>query len=43
MDFVITLSKTPQGCDAIWVIMDRLAKFAHFLHIKISYSTDKLA
>nr|GEW31728.1 putative reverse transcriptase domain-containing protein [Tanacetum cinerariifolium] len=31
------------GYDAIWVIMDRLTKSAHFLPIREDYKTDKLA
>ena len=43
MDFVIGLPRTQQGHDAVWVIVDRLTKSAHFLPIKVSYSLDKLA
>ena len=31
MDFVMGLPRTPIGKDAIWVIVDRLTRFAHFL------------
>nr|GEV13288.1 hypothetical protein [Tanacetum cinerariifolium] len=34
---------TDDGYDAIWVIMDRLTKLAHFLPIREEYKTDKLA
>ncbi|XP_074335508.1 uncharacterized protein LOC141672725 [Apium graveolens] len=34
MDFVIGLSKTLRKNDAIWVIVDRLTKSAHFLPIR---------
>ena len=34
MDFVTKLPKTTDGLDAIWVIVDRLMKSAHFLPIK---------
>ncbi|WVZ65649.1 hypothetical protein U9M48_014977 [Paspalum notatum var. saurae] len=30
MDFVTGLPRTPKGNDAIWVIIDRLTKTAHF-------------
>ena len=43
MDFVTGLPKSPQGYDAIWVIVDRLTKSAHFLPIRINYSMDRLA
>jgi hypothetical protein len=31
MSFVVGLPKAPSGQDAIWVIIDRLTKSAHFL------------
>ncbi|WRX29421.1 Reverse transcriptase/retrotransposon-derived protein [Theobroma cacao] len=34
---------TQSGKDAIWVIVDRLTKFAHFLAIHSTYSIEKLA
>ena len=43
MDFVSGLPHTASGYDAIWVIVDRLTKTAHFLPIKQTYSTDRLA
>ena len=43
MDFVSSLPRTSNGYDAIWVIVDRLTKTAHFLPIKKTYSTDRLA
>jgi len=43
MDFVTGLPKTVSGHDAIWVIVDRLTKSAHFLPIKIRFSLEKLA
>ena len=33
MDFVTYLPQTPQGHDAVWVIVDRLTKSAHFLAV----------
>ena len=43
MDFVIGLPCTRAGYDAIWVIVDRLTKSAHFLTIQNNFSLDKLA
>ena len=42
MDFVVGLPKTTQEYDAIWVIIDRLTKSAHFLPIRITYSLEQL-
>ncbi|KAD4180535.1 hypothetical protein E3N88_29126 [Mikania micrantha] len=43
MDLITKLPKTRKGFDAIWVIVDRLTKSAHFLPIRESYSSDKMA
>ena len=43
MDFGTGLPKTRKGNDAIWVIVDRLTKSAHFLPIKITDSIDVLS
>ncbi|GJY36926.1 putative reverse transcriptase domain-containing protein, partial [Tanacetum coccineum] len=43
MDLVTKLPKSSSGYDAIWVIMDRLTKSAHFLPIREDYKTEKLA
>lgn len=43
MDFITKLPRTPSGYDAIWVIVDRLTKSAHFLPIKETDSMEKLA
>lgn len=34
---------SPKGNDYIWVIVDRLTKVAHFIAVKTTYWTDKLA
>ncbi|KAL8091863.1 hypothetical protein AgCh_034213 [Apium graveolens] len=42
MDFVTGLPRTKTNYDAIWVIIDRLTKFAHFLPFNKRYTVDKL-
>ncbi|GJU60726.1 putative reverse transcriptase domain-containing protein [Tanacetum coccineum] len=43
MDIVAKLPRSSSGYDAIWVIVDRLTKSAHFLPIREDYKTKKLA
>ena len=43
MDFVSGIPLTQKKHDAIWVIVDRLTKSAHFLPIRLDYSMDSLA
>ncbi|KAL0411021.1 UNVERIFIED_CONTAM: Transposon Ty3-G Gag-Pol polyprotein [Sesamum latifolium] len=43
MDFVVGLPRTLTKHDAIWVVVDRLTKSAHFLPIRQGDSLDKLA
>ena len=43
MDLVTGLPRTLGGNNAIWVIVDRLTKFAHFLPMKVNFSMDRLA
>ncbi|GKC40556.1 reverse transcriptase domain-containing protein [Tanacetum coccineum] len=43
MDLVTKLPRSNNGYDAIWVIVDRLTKSAHFLPIREDYKTEKLA
>ena len=42
MDFVLGLPKSLGGNDAVWVIIDRLTKSAHFLPIQTTFTLDKL-
>ncbi|GJZ29875.1 putative reverse transcriptase domain-containing protein [Tanacetum coccineum] len=42
MDFVTKLPKTSSSQDAIWIIVDRLNKSAHFLPMKETDSMEKL-
>ncbi|KAM0052023.1 putative nucleotidyltransferase, Ribonuclease H [Helianthus debilis subsp. tardiflorus] len=43
MDFITKLPRTSKGHDAIWVVVDRLTKSAHFLPIREDFSAEKLA
>ena len=43
MDFGIRLPRTRRQHDAIWVIVDRVMKFAHFLPVSNDDPLDKLA
>ncbi|GJU13193.1 putative nucleotidyltransferase, ribonuclease H [Tanacetum coccineum] len=43
MDFVTGLPTTQKRYDAIWVVVDRLTKSAHFLPIQKNYGISKLA
>nr|GEX49191.1 retrotransposon protein, putative, Ty3-gypsy subclass [Tanacetum cinerariifolium] len=42
MDFVTKLPRTSSGHDTIWVIVDRLTKFAHFLPMRKDYKMYRL-
>lgn len=43
MDFVYGLPRTTKNCEAIWVIVDRLTKSAHFIPVRMDYTMDRLA
>ncbi|GMJ13694.1 hypothetical protein HRI_005038500 [Hibiscus trionum] len=43
MDFVSGLPPTPKKNNAIWVIVDRFTKSAHFLPVRMDFSLSKLA
>ena len=43
MDFITGLPRTRSGYDSIWVVVDRLTKVAHFIPVKTTYSSAKLA
>ena len=40
MDFVTSLPRSPRGHEAIWVIVDRMTKTAHFIPVQMNYSLD---
>ena len=43
MDFITGLPRTHSGNDSIWVVVDRLTKVAHFIPMKTTYTSAKLA
>ncbi|GJY10634.1 putative reverse transcriptase domain-containing protein [Tanacetum coccineum] len=43
MDFVLKLPKSSQGCDTIWMIVDRLTKSAIFVPMRETNPMEKLA
>jgi len=43
MDFVAGLPRTQKNHDVVWVIVDKLAKSAHFLPVRMDYSLERLA
>ena len=43
MDFVVGLPRAQTNHDVIWVIVDRLTKYAYFLAIRSTFSLDRLA
>jgi len=43
MDFVTHLPRTVRGHDAIWMVVDRLTKSAHFLAVNLRMAMAKLA
>lgn len=43
MDFVVGLPRTQKSYDSIWVVVDRLIKFARFIPVKSSYSAEDYA
>jgi hypothetical protein len=42
MNFVVGLPRSPRDRDAIWVVVDRLTKSAHFIPMKTTDSASEL-
>ena len=40
MDFVTALPHSPKGNNAVWVIIDRLTKSAHFIPFRVGQRTE---
>ena len=41
MDFMTHFPRTSQGHDAVWVIVDRLMKSAHFLVVRMTFTLER--
>ena len=41
MDFVTHLPRMPQRHDAVWVIVDRLTRSAHFLAVRMTFTLER--
>ena len=41
MDFVTYLPRTSSRHDAVWVIVDRLTKLAHFLAVRMTFTLEE--
>jgi len=43
MDIIVGLPRTQAGYDSIWLIVDHLTKVAHFIPVKTTHSSARLA
>jgi hypothetical protein len=43
LDFIVGLPRTSCGYNSIWVIVDRLTKSAHFIHVSTTYKVRQYA
>ena len=41
MDFMTHFPRTPRRHDAVWVIVDRLTKSAHFLAVRMTFTLEE--
>jgi hypothetical protein len=43
VDFIVGLPLTGHKFNSIWIIIDQLTKFAHFIHVHTFYRVEKYA
>ena len=43
MDFITGFPRTPQGLDAIWIVVDRVTKSAYFVPIQDQLSNGQIS
>ncbi|XP_070013593.1 uncharacterized protein [Nicotiana sylvestris] len=43
MDFIVGFPRTMRNFDAVWVIVDRLTKLAHFIPVVTTYTSERLS
>ena len=43
MDYITGFPRTRTGHDSMWVVVDSLTKWAHFIPVKTTYTSEKLA
>ena len=43
MDFITALTQSLKGNNAVWVVVDRLTKSAHFIPFRVGQPTELLA
>jgi hypothetical protein len=41
MDVIVNLPRTSHGYNSIWVIVDRLTKSTHFIHVATTYKVNQ--
>ena len=43
MDFVVGLPRTQKQYESMWLVVDRLTQFSHFINVKSTYSVEDYA